>query len=129
MTTMGGRIAYARAARGLTQEQLGNKIGATKGAISQWERGNIKVIGGALLYELSKALEVSGDWLQKGHPYPMGKPQHLDPEEAGLIATFRLLESRFRDAMIVDANKYLALSDNQQPSLANPYPKSVKPKK
>lgn len=135
MSTVGGRISYARAARGLTQEQLAAKVGVTKSAISQWERGGIEKLTAANMLKLAKTLEASAEWLwygkdEHGKDIPMGMPQHLDPDASALIETYKLLEPEFRDALIGDANKYLRISASQQkPSRANPYPKAVKPKK
>lgn len=44
--TMGDRISTLRKARGLTQQQLAERVGVTKGAVSHWENGateNIKL--------------------------------------------------------------------------------------
>ncbi len=46
METMGDRIKTLREARKLTQEGLGDLVGVTKSAVSQWEAGatqNIKL--------------------------------------------------------------------------------------
>lgn len=134
LSSVGGRIAYARAAKGLTMDQLAGKVGVSKSAISQWERGRIETMKAHHLLNLAKVLEVSPTWLwewkdDKGQPVPMGRESHLDPDQSALLDTFKLLEPKFRDALIGDANKYLKLSD-QQPSRANPYPKATtKPKK
>jgi transcriptional regulator with XRE-family HTH domain len=135
MTSVGGRIATARQARGLTMEALAKKIGVTKSAISQWEHGKIDNISADNLLKLAAALEVSPRWLwlwkdEKGRPIPMGKEFHLDPDESDLVETFKVLEPDFRDELLGDAHKYLRLSaKQQQPSRANPYPTAPKPKK
>jgi transcriptional regulator with XRE-family HTH domain len=38
--TMGDRIRTLRMARGLTQEELGERVGVSKVAVSQWETGS-----------------------------------------------------------------------------------------
>lgn len=43
MATIGDRLAAARRAARLTQEQLASRIGVTRPAISQWERGIMRV--------------------------------------------------------------------------------------
>lgn len=134
MDTVGGRIQAARLAKGLTQEQLGKRIGVTKGAISQWEAGDIKSLKAENLLRLADEVEVSVRWVVQGRDkdgrlIPMGRPQHLDPEESDLVETFKLLEPQMRDALISDAHKYLRLSAAQQPNRTNPYPQVPKPKK
>ena len=39
MRKVGGRIAALRRGKGLTQEQLGDRLGVTFQAVSKWERG------------------------------------------------------------------------------------------
>lgn len=40
METMGDRIRMLRQAKGLTQEELGARVGVSKVAVSQWETGS-----------------------------------------------------------------------------------------
>lgn len=54
------RIKIAREAAGLSQSQLGERVGVTKGAVSNWENGrdspttqNLKKIGGACSVDLA----------------------------------------------------------------------------
>lgn len=134
MATVGGRIAAARKASGLTMEQLAARIGVSKSAISQWERGRIDKLSAENLLKLAEALEVSPRWIwlwkdSKGKTIPMGKEAHLEPDESDLVETFKVLEPDFRDELLGDAHKYLRLSAKQQPSRTNPYPQAPKPKK
>lgn len=134
MASVGGRIAYARAAMGLTQDKLGERIGVSKSAISQWERGGIEKLTGENLLAIAQALEVSPEWLwfgkdKNGKDIPMGRPKHLAPEEADLVDTFKVLEPKFRDALLGDAHKYLRLAAAQQPSRTDPFPNAKLPKK
>lgn len=133
MSTVGGRIAYARAARGLTMEQLAGKVGVSKSAISQWEGGRIETMKAHHLLKLAKVLEVSPKWLwewkdDKGEAIPMGVETHLDPDQSDLLETFKILKPEFRDALLGDAHKYLKLSATE-PNRNNPYPRAPKPKK
>ena len=135
LSTVGGRIRAARLAKGLTQEQLAKAVGVSKGAISQWEANTIERLNAPNLLRLASRLEVSARWLweyedELGHPIPMGQPHHLEPDQADLVETFKLLEPKFQDALLGDAHKYLRFSaSQQQPSRGNPYPRAPKPKK
>ena len=55
---IGKFIATLRKEKNLTQEELGNKLGVTKNAVSKWERG-ISFMDVSLLKPLSNILEVS----------------------------------------------------------------------
>ena len=63
--TLGTRIAALRRERGLSQEQLGEKLGVSRQAISKWESGqtNPDVV---YVAELCRLFGVSSDWLLLG---------------------------------------------------------------
>ena len=71
-TELKDRIAQARKAAGLSQEQLGEKLGVSRQAISKWESGaaNPDV---AYLAAMCRELGVSSDWLLLGEE-PDGAP-------------------------------------------------------
>lgn len=50
---MGLRIRKYRKDLKLTQEALGKKLGVTKGAVSQWEKGDIKNMTHARLFKMA----------------------------------------------------------------------------
>ncbi len=56
------RLRYARKARGLTQEDLAEKVQTTKGTISNYEN-NHSSPPNEMLSMLADALDVSTDWL------------------------------------------------------------------
>ena len=60
--TMGNRIREARKARGLTQEQLSEKINITLEYMSQIERG-LKTPSMQVFIKLVETLDVSADYL------------------------------------------------------------------
>ena len=59
------RIKSRRMACGLTQDQVANRVGVTRVAVSHWERGGADP-DGRYLNELAAALGVSVDWLLTG---------------------------------------------------------------
>ena len=63
--TLGERIALARKRAGLSQEQLGEKLGVSRQAVSKWEsdQTNPDV---AYVAQMCRLLEVSSDWLLLG---------------------------------------------------------------
>lgn len=63
--TMGQRIREMRKRRELSQQALAEKIGRTKGTISQWEAG-ITHPGGEILLLLATALQCSPHWIVSG---------------------------------------------------------------
>lgn len=63
---VGKRIREARKAKGFNQETLGRYAGVSKSAVSQWETGQVDSIDSAHLYHISKALDVSQDYILSG---------------------------------------------------------------
>lgn len=129
MDTVGGRIQAARIAKGLTQEQFGKLVGVSKGAVSQWEAGDIKGLKAENIMALSIAADVSALWVLKGRnedgtPIPMGRPTHLDPDSSDLVETFRALPEQSRDELIAHAHKLLRNAALQHPSRTNPFPQA-----
>ena len=63
--TLGERIALARKKAGLSQEQLGDRLGVSRQAVSKWEssQANPDV---AYVAELCRIYGVSCDWLLLG---------------------------------------------------------------
>lgn len=62
---VGARIREARGHAGLSQRELAEKIGATRDAVSQWERG-VDGISWPNLRKVATATGVSDDWLRAG---------------------------------------------------------------
>ena len=56
MQKVGGQIAALRKSRGLTQNDLGERLGVSFQAVSKWERSEA-LPDTALLVELAEALE------------------------------------------------------------------------
>jgi DNA-binding XRE family transcriptional regulator len=59
--SMGSRIKTLRRAKGLTQTQLGQRVGVTKGAVSQWEGG---LVANIKLHTVLQLCDVFGTDLQ-----------------------------------------------------------------
>lgn len=59
------RIIQARKQAGLTQEQLGERLGVSRQAVSKWESGQANP-DVAYIVEMCKLFEVSTDWLLTG---------------------------------------------------------------
>lgn len=67
--TIGKRIKRLRKSKGLNQAELGELIGKSNGAISQYELGQTD-IPTSVLVKLAEALGVSYEWLMSEEPLP-----------------------------------------------------------
>ena len=65
MKLVGGQIARLRKEKGLTQNDLGDRLGISFQAVSKWERGET-LPDTAILLDLANALETSADSILTG---------------------------------------------------------------
>ncbi|MCX2780401.1 LexA family protein [Microbulbifer thermotolerans] len=65
-TTVGDRLRYARKAAKMTQQQLADRIGITKSAVSQVELGMSKGLSHTSLVRACRVLNLSPEWLSEG---------------------------------------------------------------
>ncbi len=79
-TPLGKRVADARETAGLTQTELGLKLGVSQRVIANWERMHV-ALRAEQLAELADALGVSADYLlgrpDARQPAPKGPPGKL----------------------------------------------------
>lgn len=59
------RIFHARDKAKMTQQQLADAVGKTRGAVAQWEKGDV-VPRRSTLESIAKATKVSIQWLERG---------------------------------------------------------------
>lgn len=72
--TLSEKIAYCRRRNGLSQEELAEKIGVSRQAVSKWETGEAQPEIGKLR-QLSDAFGVSTDWL-------LSEEEPVEPKQA-----------------------------------------------
>lgn len=70
---LGERIALARKKAGLSQEQLGEKLGVSRQAVSKWESSQTNP-DVAYVAQMCRLLEVSSDWLLLGEESGQSAP-------------------------------------------------------
>lgn len=93
---IGIRIKAHRVQLGLTQDQLGERCGSTKSAVSQWESNTTQPAVDSLI-PLAAALGCSIDWLLTGRGI-----EHLPDSSrtARLVAIFSDLDPRGQDTVL-----------------------------
>lgn len=67
MNTLGQRLHATRRLRGLSQDEVANFCGATRGAVSQWEKDETDPSGKKLV-AIARNLGVTAEWLAEGDP-------------------------------------------------------------
>jgi transcriptional regulator with XRE-family HTH domain len=72
--TMGERIRMLRLARGLSQQQLADRLGVTTGAVSQWESSSTENIKLRTFLELCEVLVVTPHYLVLGQSAATPQP-------------------------------------------------------
>lgn len=91
LDTLGGRVAFLRLAKGWTGAQLARECGFSQNTIWSLENNKVADPSARLLWALAKALETTPEYLWAGK---------YDPDEAALIAAFRLLPAEQRPAVL-----------------------------
>lgn len=91
--TTGEKIKELRKARGLTQEELGEKIGVQKAAINKYETGVVVNLKQTTIFSLAKALGVSPVELLDGDE---AQPSSIATDESYFISLFREADDRAR---------------------------------
>ena len=107
--TLGDRLRQARDNRGLTQDQLASRIGVSRSLISQWENGIVQEIGASHLYQASRALRVSLDWLLEGGSSGVAEPSadyHAIPP--ALVDAWQALTASQQTTLLVEIERLAA---------------------
>ena len=106
MKAFSDRLREARAAAGLTQEQLGFATDVTKSSVSAWENGR-EMPSFKVLPALRKALGVSLDALICGDEYAYSGENQAnnvlsakDAKEAALLEKYRDMAPKQRKALL-----------------------------
>lgn len=91
--TIGARIASARKAKGLTQEQLARALDASGQTVSRWER-NAFAPDETYLPKLATVLDVTPAWIE----YGLAKPEPVLDRSTSQLPADPLLEQFLVDA-------------------------------
>lgn len=78
------RIALSRKKAGLSQEQLGEKLGVSRQAVSKWESGQTNP-DVAYVTEMCRLFGVSADWLLLGEEHADERPPAQCPRCGGIV--------------------------------------------
>lgn len=92
MSTTGERIKAARIAAGLTQEELGKRVGVKNAAIHKYESGLIVNLKRDTIEKLADVLEVRPTYLMcidEESPATVSGSEGLTEEERRLLEKFR----------------------------------------
>ncbi|PNO63248.1 LexA family protein [Aeromonas caviae] len=89
---IGERIKLSRSRLKMTQQQLGDRIGANKASISQWENG-VYTPDAKNLSALAKALSVSVFWLMDGKGDPTGQNLEIAPPDIHRIPVISYVQA------------------------------------
>ncbi|MEM9709749.1 MAG: helix-turn-helix transcriptional regulator [Pseudomonadota bacterium] len=92
--TMGDRLTAAREAAGLTQADLGARLGADDGAVAAWER-DMAAPSSDRLSMIAAVLSVSVGWLMNGEGDGVAAPvvQPANPDPGAVLAEVRALRA------------------------------------
>jgi len=103
---VGGQLRLRRAQAGLTQTELGNKLGLSFQAVQKYESGENR-ISASRLYQLARILDVPLSYFFEGLEAPgssaNGDPVDLGRKEASMVlgAYYAIKDARLRSACLL----------------------------
>jgi len=112
---VGELIKQARTEKGLTQEELADKVGVKKSAVAKWENGRVSEIKRSNLKKLSEALSINPNQLLGDIEHdPVGVAHeladfYLDSELRIMVTQYKQLSSDKR----AQVREYVRLLANQ----------------
>lgn len=102
--TIGERIKALRVERGLTLEEVGNRVGVGKSTVRKWESGDIANMRRDKIAKLAEAFCVSPMYIM-GYEDDAPAPQPIDDEEAELMEYLDMLRSRPECRLLLKTHK------------------------
>jgi transcriptional regulator with XRE-family HTH domain len=102
MDSIGNRIRALRLACGITQSELGRRIGISAPAITQLERSLSRMPKGFVLAGLCRELSTNSAWLLNGQGDPSATVA-LDGDRHDLVMLYESLPSQGRDLLMAQA--------------------------
>ena len=109
---LGDYIKHLRKASGLTQEELGEKVGVKKAAVQKWESGQTTNLKRATINELAKIFDVS-----PASFFPESSTLHTLPTtQVRMIPLFETVSAGFgayADSQIIDYTPIYIKSDTE----------------
>jgi transcriptional regulator with XRE-family HTH domain len=106
--TVGGRIAAARKAAGMTQRKLAEAVDTDSVTISRYERGDIADPRSGMLRAIAQALGVSFEWIATGREVPASAGAPVPPGWEDFLARRPDLASRFAEDELLDIMTFAA---------------------
>jgi transcriptional regulator with XRE-family HTH domain len=91
LETLGGRVAFLRLTKDWSGARLARECGFSQNTIWTLENNQVAEPSARLLWAVARALETTPEYLWDGK---------YDPDEAALIAAFRLLPAEQRPAIL-----------------------------
>ncbi len=129
MSTLAERLTMTRTELGLTQQELADRSGVTRVAISKAEQGLTKTFNGDTLFDIAKALDVDPYWLQLGdakaekrsfYEAVQRKKKLTDlSEKLAKTTQLSIIDKGSNDSELADCN----ISPYKQPEFKYRYPK------
>ena len=107
----GARIKYLRSLNGMSQEELGRRVGVQRAAINKYEKGSVTNIPIATIEKIAQVFDVSPTFIVgwdkfKGNPLAMevkvidGVRYFYGTDAVDLLETFTVLNNKGRERVI-----------------------------
>lgn len=117
--TMGDRIKELREKAGLTQEELGEKLGIKKSAIAKYEKGRVVNIKRSTIKVMADLFGVSASFLMFGEDEDAEDDIPVSAEERELLRIYRRLNAIGQTTLIGTARGLFANPDMKRGGASN----------
>jgi transcriptional regulator with XRE-family HTH domain len=111
--TIGQRVARLRKERGLTQQELAERLGLGQSNVSDYERGVLRVQGAELIVKLTQVLDVSADELLGLAPRPRSNGATRNRRFLRRLQQLDRLPARDQQAVLRTLDAFLAKSGSE----------------
>lgn len=111
---MGKKIEYLRKKKGMTLEELGNKVGVGKSTVRKWENGMIANMRRDKIAKIAAALDVSPGELMGWHVVESTPEIAMTEWEKELLKKYRVLDHRGKNMVevLIDQEYCWVTGDN-----------------
>lgn len=97
--SVGDKIKTLRKAMGLTQTELGERVGVKKNAVSKWECGRVEDIPTSMIKALANLFDVPPSYLIDDENLSSSKPDVLDEVDVAFYGEYRKLSEDDKDTI------------------------------
>lgn len=112
--SVGDKIKTLRKAMGLTQTELGERVGVKKNAVSKWECGRVEDIPTSTIRALANLFDVPPSYLIDDEAPASEAPDILDEIDVAFYGDYKVLNEEHKETLRAMARLFRERQDKQE---------------